>query len=89
MFTEYKCFGEDRYSSLIKFEDIEIGDIFVINYDFIKPMIKTSCESSEQSYCAIDLIDRRFVCIAPDKPVAVFAGQLNLPVSYYKLYRKD
>lgn len=93
MFTKYKCFGEDQYVSLIRFKDIEIGDIFVINYDFTKPMIKTSCESScessEQSYCAIDLIDRRFVCIAPDKPVAVFTGQLNLPVSYYKLYRKD
>ena len=89
MFTQYKCFGEDNYNQLIRFSDLEIGDIFVINYDFTKPMIKTFCESSEPSYCAIDLIDRRVVHITSDKPVAVFTGQLNLPVSYYKSYRED
>lgn len=89
MFTKYKCFGEDQYVSLIRFKDIEIGDIFVINYDFTKPMIKIFCESSEPSYCAIDLIDRRVVCIASDKPIAVFAGQLNLPISCFRLNRED
>lgn len=89
MFTTYKCFGEDNYNRPIRFKDLEIGDIFVINYDFTNPMIKIFCELSEPLYCAMNLINRQAVHIVADKPVSVFAGQLNLPVSYYKSYRKD
>ena len=41
MFATYKCFGENNYNKLIRFEDLAIGDIFVVDYNFAQPIVKT------------------------------------------------
>ena len=89
MFTTYKCFGEDDYNKLVRFEDLEIGDIFVINYNFAQPIIKTlkSMDAHFNFSNAINLINRNPIAIPDNKIVTVFKGQVNLPVSEYLLSR--
>lgn len=89
MFTTYKCFGENDSNKLIRFEDLDIGDIFVINYNFDQPMIKTlgSMNKYFDFSNAINLINRKSIAISGNKPVTVFKGQVNLSVSEYLLSR--
>lgn len=91
MFTTYKCFGENDYDKLTRFKDLEIGDIFVVDYNFTQPAIKTlqSVDIHFNFSNAINLINRNPITIADYEIVTVFNGQVNLPVSGYLLSKDN
>lgn len=91
MFTTYKCFGENNYNKLIRFEDLAIGDIFVVDYNFAQPIIKTlqSMDTHFDVSNAINLINRKPILIQDNKVVTVFKGRISLPVSEYLLSKDN